>query len=533
MAYREVAMWEILNVLLRIGRGESQASVGRVTGYDRKTVRNYVRAARRLGWKPGEEEATEELASRVVQALRPARERGQGESEALLLPHTEQIREWLKAQTGEKRGLRLTKVHQLLARKGVHVPYSSLHRFAIKHCGLSERQLTVRVAETEPGEAAELDFGRLGLIHDPESGRRRTVWGMLVTLSFSRHQYLHLSYTQTAQDVITGLEDAWAFFGGVVRRLVIDNLTPAVKKADRYDPIFQRTFEEYARYRGFIIDATVPAHPTGKPRVERGVPYARESFFRGEDWRDLEHAQRQAVLWCLHTAGTRVHGTTRKRPLAVFENEERAKLLPLTGERYDPPRWVECTVHPDHHINVDKAAYSLPTRFVGKKVSVRSDRKLVRIFYEGEQIKLHARQPEGGRSTDYDDYPKEKSSYALRDPQRLIRQARSHGEQLGRFMEALLAGDFPWAKLRQGQKLLRLGEKYGWPRLERACQRALAFDLINVRRVETIVRQDFEQLDAFADGSAAGETPIVADSARFQRPAGSFSHANSNSRGDA
>jgi hypothetical protein len=202
-----------------------------------------------------------------------------------------------------------------------------------------------------------------------------------VTLSFSRHQYLYLSYTQRVQDVITGLEDAWTFFGGIVRRLVIDNLTPAVKKADRYDPIFQRTFEEYARYRGFTIDATVPSHPTGKPRVERGIPYARDSFFRGEDWRGLDHAQTQAVVWCVQTAGTRVHGTTRRRPLAVFENEERAKLLPLIGERYDPPRWVECRVHPDHHINVDKASYSVPTRFVGKKVCVRSDRKLVRIFY--------------------------------------------------------------------------------------------------------------------------------------------------------
>jgi hypothetical protein len=100
-------------------------------------------------------------------------------------------------------------------------------------------------------------------------------------------------------------------------------------------------------------------------------------------------------------------------------------------------------------------------------------------------------------------------------------------------MEALLAGDFPWARLRQGQKLLRLGEKYGWLRLERGCQRALAFELINVRRVETIVRQDFEQLDAFDGDATAGETPVVPIALRFQRPVGSFSHHNSNSRGDA
>lgn len=264
MAYREVAMWEILNVLRRVGRGESQAAVGRVTGHDRKTVRGYVRTARQLGWVVGEAEPTEELASAVYRQLRPAREREPGQTEDVLLPHKEQISAWLKPSAGTERGLRLTKVHQLLARRGVDVAYSSLHRFAVAHCGFGDRRrVTVRVADTKPGEVAEIDFGRLGLAPDPSIGRRRTAWALVVTLVYSRHQYLHIALTQKVQDVITGLEDAWAFFGGTVRRIVIDNLTPAVKKADRYDPIFQRTFEEYARYRGIVLDATVVRHATG------------------------------------------------------------------------------------------------------------------------------------------------------------------------------------------------------------------------------------------------------------------------------
>jgi hypothetical protein len=125
-------------------------------------------------------------------------------------------------------------------------------------------------------------------------------------------------------------------------------------------------------------------------------------------------------------------------------------------------------------------------------------------------------------STDHDDYPQELTAYTLRDPQRIIRQALQHGPQIGRFAEVLLSGPLSWAKLRQAQKLLRLGEKYGWHRPESGCQRALAFELINVKRLEDIVRQDFEQLDLLAD--AGTEARVIPLQPRFQRSADSFSH---------
>ena len=180
---------------------------------------------------------------------------------------------------------------------------------------------------------AEVDFGRLGLIRDGLLDRRRVLWALVVTLVFSRHQYVHLTHSQKLDDLIGGLEDAWEFFGGVASRLILDNLRAAITKADRYDPIFNRTFEEYGRHRGFVIDPAPPVMPTGKPHVERQVPYVRESFFRGETWLDRDHVQREATRWCLEVAGERVHGTTRKRPLAVFEAVERPALQPLVPGR--------------------------------------------------------------------------------------------------------------------------------------------------------------------------------------------------------
>jgi transposase len=520
MPYVEHGMWEVLEVLRRWHRGESQKAIQAATRRARKTIRRYVRTAEKLGWNWKEQPPDEALASRVLEKLVPgSKDGGAGETERLLLPYLTRIQEWLAVEE-TRRGLTLTKVQELLRRQGVIVPYSSLHRFARTHCGFGKKRITVRMAEVAPGELAEVDFGRLGPVYDPIRERNRIAHALIVTLVHSRHQYVHVTYSQKLDAVIDGLENAWEFFGGVVARLVIDNMKTAITRADRYDPFFQRTFEEYARHRGFIIDAAVVRHPTGKPHVERAVPFVRESFFRGEDWLDLAHVQREAARWCLDPAGTRIHGTTRLRPLAVFEEVEKPALRPLAGARFDIPAWAEPKVHPDHHIQFQKALYSVPTRYIGKTVTARGDRHLVRIFYKGQLIKTHPTREPGKRETDYDDYPEELTPYALRDPNRIINQARTLGPQTGRFMQELLAGDFPWAKLRQGQKLLRLAQKFGPNRIETACARALAFDLVNVRRVERIVLKGLEP-----DPQTEVPQPrVVPLPARFLRPPGSFTH---------
>jgi len=520
MAYREIAMWEILEVLRRVHRGEGQRAIRRVTGHGRTTIRRWVACATELGWASAVQAPDEALARRVAERMQPvAVSRAPGESEAQLAVHREQIRVWL-APDASGRGLRLSKVHQLLARRGVAVPYSSLHRFAVAHCGFrDERRVTVRVAEVAPGELAEVDFGRLGLVPDPETGKRRTLHALIVTLVHSRHQYVHVCHTQTLADFLEGLEDAWAFFGGVPARVVLDNLKAAVTKADRYDPVFGRTFAEYADWRGFVVDAAVPRHPRGKPHVERQVPYLRESFFRGETWLGRDHVQREAIRWCCDVAGQRVHGTTRKRPMQVFQAVEKARLIALTRPRFDPPVWSECKVHPDHHIQFQKALYSVPTRHVGKRVWVRGDSKLVRIYVGGELVKTHERMEAGRRSTDYRDYPPERAPYAMRDPEAIVEEAKRRGEAIGRFAAKLLAGDFPWAKLRQAQKLLRLGQRYGFARLDAACRRALAFELLNVKRVEQIV---LAGLGPEEGSPTQGE--LISLPARFLRPCGHFTH---------
>ena len=511
-------MWEILDVLKRHHRGESQRRIAAATGRGRKTIRAYIREAKKLGWSK-EVPPDEALASRVAQRRQPGPTSSEASpSEKALRAHHERIQQWVEGPEGE-RGLKLTKVHELLTREGVAVSYSSVYRYAAAHFGWGRPKLTLRRAEVSPGELAEVDFGQLGKIYDAESGRNRLVWALIVTLGFSRHQYVHVSFSQKLDVVIDGLEEAWEFFGGVPERVVVDNMKTAVVKPDRYEPIFQRTTEQYAEHRGFVIDPAVPRHAKGKPIVERAVQYVRESFFRGEQWLDLAHVQRGARYWCLEVAGRRIHGTTQKRPLVVFEQVELACLRPVNGPRFDTPQWATPTVHDDHHVKFLKALYSVPTHYVGKKVTVRGDKALVRIYYKHELIKTHPKKPAGGRATDYTDYPPELEPYARRDPERMVRQAKKLGNNIGRFMSLLLSGVVPWAKLRQAQKLMRLADKYGHARVETACQRALGFDLINVQRVERIL------INAIAPSDEPPQTgELVSMPLRFLRPNESFSH---------
>jgi transposase len=523
MAYREHGMWEVLEVLRRAHRGERQRAISRTTGRSRKAIRRYLKIAAKLGWRPGQREPDEALAARVQARLRPGPpEVGPSESERRLEPQRDQIQQWLSGEVEDRRPLKLTKVHELLERRGVVVTYSSLYRFAVRHCGFGDKPTTVRVADVAPGELAEIDFGRLGLIQDGLLGRRRVLWALVVTLVHSRHQYVHLTHSQKLGDVIGGLEDAWEFFGGVTARVVVDNLRAAICKADRYDPIFNRVFEEYSRHRGFVIDPAPPAMATGKPHVERQVPFVRESFFRGETFLGRDHAQREVIRWCLGKAGRRIHGTIRKRPLEVFEAVERPALKPLVGERFDPPRWDEVKVHPDHHIRFGCALYSVPTRYIGKQVTVRGDSRLVRIYLAGELIKTHPTQPRGGRDTDYSDYPKEKTPYAMRNPNYMIHLARRRGKNIGAFMTRLLDGNFPWAKLRQAQKLVRLADRYGARALDSACRRALGFELINVHRVEQIVLRGLDRDD---DEVVTPQGKLVQGSLRFLRQSDSFTRS--------
>ncbi len=510
MSFREVQVHEIREVLRLWLRGEGHRSIERLSLVNRKTVRRYVGAAVACGVARdgGEGQLTDELIGQVCELVRPHRRDGHGEAWATLGANHDQLKTWL---VDEK--LTVVKAHDLLTRRGVVVPQRTLHRYALEVLGVgrSARGTTVRVADGEPGAELQVDFGKMGLINDPDRGHRRVCWALIFTAVYSRHCFVWLTLRQTTEAVIAGFEAAWAFFEGVFRVVVPDNMATVVERADRLEPRFNQAFVEYAQARGFVIDPARVRTPTDKPRVERVVPFVRNSMFAGETFIDLADAQGHAEAWCRTRAGLRTHGTTQCRPAELFALEEQPHLLAAPASGYDLPIYATAKVHRDHHIEVAKALYSIPGNLIGQRVDVRADRELVRVFHRGQLVKVHPRGRAGGRSTDPADLPAHKTTYALRDINHLRRLAAGHGPSIGAYAAALLDNPLPWTKMRQVYALLGLVKRWGADRVEAACARALEAEAISVGLIGRMIERATE-----TDTIDTPPTP-VATPARFAR----------------
>ncbi len=504
-------MHEIREVLRLWLRGEGQRSIARLAVVDRKTVRRYVEAAVSAGLcrEAGEERLDDGLIASVCEAVRPHRSNGHGASWAVLVANHDQLEAWLV-----KEGLTAVKAHDLLARRGIHVPERTLHRYALEVLGVgrSAKGTTVRVADGEPGQELQVDFGKMGLVPDADTGRRRVCWALIFTACYSRHCFVWLTLRQTTEAVIAGCEAAWAFFGGVFKVVVPDNMAAVVERADATEPRLNRAFVEYAQARGFVIDPARVRKPTDKPRVERVVPFVRNSMFAGENFVDLAHAQRHAEVWSAERAGLRIHGTTQCRPVELFALEEAPALAPAPTSPYDLPVYSRPKVHRDHHIEVAKALYSVPGNLIGARVEVRADSQLVRVFHRNALVKVHPRTRAGGRITDAADLPAERSTYALRDIDHLRRLAAGHGAAIGAYADAVLDHPLPWTKMRQVYALLGLVKRWGPERVEAACARALEAEATNVGLIARMIERATE-----AAGPAPALAPAAERAARFAR----------------
>ena len=498
-------MTEIREVLRAWLAGAGLRKVAEQAGVDRKTARRYVQAAVGAGVARGGglAQLTDELVGQVAQAVRPARPGGHGQPwEQLEACHAE-----IEAQV--KAGLSVVKIGVLLERCGVVVPYRTLHRFCVERCGFGRTACTVRVADGEPGAECQLDFGYLGLLADPVTGRQRKAHALIFTACYSRHMFVWLSFTQTLAAVIAGCEAAWVFFGGMFKVLIPDNAAAIVAAADAVNPRFTVGWLDYAQHCGFATDAARVRSPKDKPRVERAVQYVRGNFFAGEHFTGLADAQARAEAWCRDVAGTRIHGTIQARPAEVFAEQEAGALLPLSLP-YDVPVFTSVKVHRDFHVEVGRALYSAPKEYLGCHLDARADSALVKLFHRGVLVKAHPRQQPGRRVTDPADLPAEKTTYAMRDVASLAKTARRHGDSVGVYAERLLDTDLPWTKMRQVYRLLGLVRRYGPGPVDTACQRALDLDVVNVTKIASM-------LERATENTPPPPRPVVAATARFAR----------------
>jgi transposase len=482
MAYREVTVVEVREVLRQWSSGAAKKLISRRLGVAPKTVRRYVALGEAAGVRAGDPTSlTEERLSTVMRALTSLAGRPHGES----WTQCEQERGFIEQQLAA--GVRLTKVRKLLRRRNVEVPYATLHRFAVEMLGFGRTRATIPVAEGEPGNELQVDTAWLPHVVVDERGRRRRLRVWIFTPSLSRYRFVYPCLEETTASAIEACEAAWSFYGGVFRVLIPDNTKTIVAGADALHPRITEGFLEYAQSRGFVIDPTRVRRPTDKARVERSVQCVRDDCFGGEHVTSVEHARQIARHWCADDYGMHRHSRTLRKPREHFESDERSALLPAPTERYDVPHWCDPKVARDHFAQVQRALYSLPTKYIGKTLRARADWSTVRFYDGGVLIKTHPRKPAGGRSTDASDFPADAGATARRDLGWIQRRAAELGPHVGELAKILLDDPLPWTRVRRVYALMGLAKKHGAARVDEACAIALELSMHDVRRLERML----------------------------------------------
>jgi len=483
MAYREVTMLEVKEVLRLWLAGVRRKRIAAQLGLNVKTVRRYLQAAHAHGLTPtaSADQLDDGLLAAVVSAVQPGTGRPHGDGWAVCAAQRDVIERFLRAD------VRLSKIRKLLRRQGVTVSYATLRRFALAELGFGRAAPTIPVADCGPGEEVQLDTGWMTHLAPDLTGRRRRFRAWIFTPVLSRYRFVYPVFRETTETAIEACEAAWAFFHGIFRVLIPDNTKAIVHRADPLEPRLTPAFLEYAQARGFVIDPTRVRHARDKARVERAVPSVRDDCFAGEVLVDLTQARAHAGRWCREDYGQRRHSRTLQPPREYFETVEQPALRPAPTEPYDIPLWCDPKVARDQHAQVARGLYSLPTQYVGRTLRARADRTTVRFYVGAVCVKVHPRVPPGQRAFDRTDFPAEKTVYALRDVESLARQAERHGPAVGQFARALLAGDLPWTRMRQAYALLGLVRRYGAARVSAACETALAAEMLSVHRLTRLL----------------------------------------------
>jgi transposase len=353
--------------------------------------------------------------------------------------------------------------------------------------------------ETAPGQVAQVDFGYVGTLVDPATGKARRAWVFTCVLGFSRHMFAKIVFDQRAETWIQLHVEAFAWFGGVPETVVPDNLKAAVLRAafgvDRDETGLNRTYVELARYYKFEIDPAPPYQPKKKGKVESGVKYVKRNFFLPRTPEDANEAQAELRRWVREIAGQRDHGTTHVAPLTLFETEEQPALKALPARPYVPVTWKRSTVHPNSHLVFDRREYSVPWTLIGQRLWVRATPDTVYVHdANDERVATHDRRGAGPRSTHEPHLPEHRRDLRHRSRSYWVDRARLMSDGVATYIEEVFASDDVLSKLRVVQAIVTHLEKHPVERAIATCERARAHGAYTYVAVRDILRQGLDRL---------------------------------------
>lgn len=497
-------MTDVTEILIHWYAGRSQSEIATSLGVDRKTIRKYLGPAIAAGITPGGPPMSTAEWAELVAGWFP--EITDTRLRQVTWPEIEHHRDYIAEML--KAGVTQATIHQRLRdERGLQASVASLKRWVAANLPEEVRRdrVTVLADEAEPGAEVQIDYGHLGSWVDPRSGKKYRVWAFVMVLVCSRLMFVRPVLRMDQRAWTECHVQAFAFFGGVPARLVPDNLKTGVDKPDLYDPKINRSYAELAEHYDTLIDPARAAKPKDKPRVERPMPYVRDSFWRGREFASLEQMQQQAIVWCREVAGRRAcRPLGGAAPASVFAAVEAEALKPLPRKPFVLATWSTGKIGPDIHVKVGKTLYSVPWRHMGRTVDARETATVVQIFDNGELIATHGRRP-SGKATDLSHYPPERIAFKMRTPTWCRAKAREIGPAATEVITGLLEVNALF-RLRAAQGVIGLADKHSAERVEKACARAIEVGDPSYRTIKGILAAGTETDPAPAstgDGGAA------------------------------
>ncbi len=352
--------------------------------------------------------------------------------------------------------------------------------------------------EHRAGEKMFVDYaGQTVSVYDLHGNQMREEQIFVAVLGASNYTYAEATWTQSLPDWIGSHSRAFAFFDGVAKVTVPDNLKSAVTKAGFFDPDINPTYLDMANHYGTAIIPARVRKPKDKAKVEVAVQVV-------ERWILAKLRNRQFFsLRQLNQAIAELLGDLNNRPFQklpgtrkfAFESIDRPALYPLPSQAYQFAEWKKATVNVDYHIEIHRHYYSVPHTLIKKKIDVRITNNTIECFYKSRRVASHIRSDHKGRhSTVKEHMPKSHQKWAQWTPDRFMRWAAKIGPHTRALIENVLnARAHPQQGFRSCLGILRLAKSYGDDRLEAASKRAVAIGGTSYRSVESILKHNLDQ----------------------------------------
>ena len=494
MANNPISMIKIRQILRLHSQGYSKLKIAAQTGVARNTLKKYIKefTATRLTFDEINELSDKDLEDLFIKASDPPL----NEKQQLLFSLFPAIDKELK-----KKGV----TRQMLweAYKRNHPDGFGLSQF--KHyftCWKAQVNPTMHM-EHKAGDKLYVDFaGDKLTVIDRQTGEIKQVEVFVAILGASQLTYVEAVATQQKEDFIAACENTLHYCGGVPSAIVPDNLKSAVTKSSKYEPTLNDAFADFAEHYTTTILPARAYRPRDKALVENAVRIIYSRIYvkvKRKQYYSLEqlNAEIKVALEEHNNAPLRGRNYSRRQQ---FNEIERNALMPLPPLRYELKKQQYATVAKNGHVSLgaDKHYYSVPYKFIGKKVKLLFSRNNVEVYYNYERIALHTR-----NRTNYQ-YTTEKEHMASAHrfvsewtPEKFISWSENIHEDVKLYILKVLGRkQHPEQAYKSCLGILTFAKKVGNDRLIKACQRALGYGAYNYKTIQKILERELDLKDA-------------------------------------